>query len=108
MSLRVLEAVRDELIECEAVSSGREFCQSWLAKDESYLRVLRFHQTDPSTDALAICASKLGYYASRLGKSEQSDHKDWAKRFLNLRSQCLLAIETQARAKWMVPERMGV
>jgi hypothetical protein len=107
MSLRVLEAVRDELIECEAVSSGREFCQSWLAKDESYLRVLRFHQTDPSADALAICASKLGYYALRLEQSEQPSHKDWANRFIKLRSQCLHAIEMQARAKWMTPERMG-
>lgn len=107
MSLRVLEAVRDELLACRAVGSNREFCESWLAKDESYLRVLRFHQTNPSTDALATCASKLGYYALRLERSEQPDHKDWAKRFLNLRSQCLQAIEKQARAKWMVPERMG-
>ncbi len=107
MSLRVLEAVRDELIECEAVSSGREVCESCLTKDESYLRVLRFHQTDPSADALAICASKLGYYALRLEQSEQPSHKDWANRFIKLRSQCLHAIEMQARAKWMTPERMG-
>lgn len=81
MSLRVLEAVRDELIECEAVSSGREFCQSWLAKDESYLRVLRFHQTDPSAEALAICASKLGYYALRLEQKRSAQSQRLGQSF---------------------------
>lgn len=108
MSLRVLEAVRDELIACQAVASNREFCESWLAKDESYLRVLRFHQADPSADALATCASKLGYYASKMEQSEKPEHRDWAKRFINLRSQCWYAIEQQARAKWMTPARMGI
>ena len=40
MSIGILEAVRDELIACEAVGSGRVFCESWLAKDASYIRVL--------------------------------------------------------------------
>ena len=43
MSIGILEAVRDELIACEAVGSGRVFCESWLAKDASYIRVLKFH-----------------------------------------------------------------
>ena len=49
MSIGILEAVRDELIACEAVGSGRVFCESWLAKDASYIRVLKFHNKDPST-----------------------------------------------------------
>ena len=48
MSIGILEAVRDELIACEAVGSGRVFCESWLAKDASYIRVLKFHNKDPS------------------------------------------------------------
>ncbi len=40
MSIGILEAVRDELIACEAVGSGRVFCESWLAKDASYIREL--------------------------------------------------------------------
>jgi hypothetical protein len=47
MSIGILEAVRDELIACEAVGSGRVFCESWLAKDASYIRVLKFHNKDP-------------------------------------------------------------
>jgi hypothetical protein len=52
MSIRILENVCAELKECNAITSNREFCVSWLAKDESYLRVLRHHQTQPSADAL--------------------------------------------------------
>ena len=40
MSIGILEAVRDELIACEAVGSGCVFCESWVAKDASYIRVL--------------------------------------------------------------------
>jgi hypothetical protein len=106
MSLRVLEAVRDELIACQAVGSGREFCESWLAKDESYLRVLRFHQADPSPDALVTLASKLGYYAEHFGQSDRPDHANWAQRLQRLRDLCQQTLDKQARAKWMTPTRM--
>lgn len=106
MSRQVLENVCCELRACNAITSNREFCISWLAKDESYLRVLRHHQTQPSADALAICASKLGYYAIHLGKSEKPEHQQWVMRFEELRFQCLQAIDQQAKTKWMTPERM--
>ena len=108
MSIQVLETVCAELKKCNAITSNREFCVSWLAKDESYLRVLRHHQTQPSADAFAICASKLGYYALHLGKSEKPEHQKWVARFEELRGQCLHAMEQQAKTKWMTPERMGL
>ena len=108
MSIRVLETVCAELKECNAITSNREFCVSWLAKDESYMRVLRHHQTPPSADALANCASKLAYYAHHLGKSDKPDHQRWVTRFEELRGQCLQAMDAQARTKWMTPERMGL
>jgi hypothetical protein len=108
MSIRVLETVCAELKACNAITSNREFCISWLAKDESYLRVLRHHQTQPSADALAICASKLGYYALHLGKSDKPEHEQWVARFEELRALCLKAMEQQAKSKWMTPERMGL
>lgn len=107
MSIQVLETVCAELKACNAIISNREFCESWLAKDESYLRVLRHHKTQPSADALAICASKLGYYAVHLSKSEKPEHIEWVKRFEELRGQCLHAMDQQAKGKWMTPERMG-
>lgn len=108
MSIRVLETVCAELKACRAVGSTREFCESWLAKDESYLRVLRFHQADPSADALATLVSKLGYYALHFGRSTKPEHAEWARRFEKLQAICQQALEAQARSKWMTPERMGV
>ena len=72
------------------------------------LRVLRFHRTEASADALAICASKLGYYAHNLSKSDKPEHQKWVERFEQLRSMCLQAMEQQAKTKWMTPERMGL
>ena len=108
MSRQILEQVRDELIACRVVSSNREFCVSWLAKDESYMRGLKFRELNPSADTLAICASKLGYYAKHLSKSSAAEHQDWCERFVRLRSMCQAAMEDQARAKWMTVERMGL
>jgi len=108
MSIMVLEAVCGELLACEAVASHREFCESWLAKDASYLRVLRFHQNNASADALTTCASKLGYYAYHFGKSKKPKCLDWAVRFERLQGMCMAAVEQQARAKWMTPNRMGL
>ena len=108
MSLRVLEDIRDELQGCAAVSSTSEFCRSWLAKDESYLRVLRYHGTAPSADAFATCASKLGYYAKHLQNSDDPKHKEWVELFQRLRALCVLTMEAQAKAKWMTARRMGL
>lgn len=108
MSIQVLEQIRDELKDCKVISSNREFCESWLARDESYLRVLRFHKIDPSTDALATCASKLRYYAYHLGKSDKEHHQHWAVRLEQLREICQDAVDRQARAKWMTAERIGI
>ena len=107
MSIGILEAVRDELIACEAVGSGRVFCESWLAKDASYIRVLKFHNKDPSADAFPTCASKLGYYVRHLSTSDQLEHQDWAKRFVRLQRLCHQAMDQQARKRWMTQQRMG-
>lgn len=108
MSRQILEQVRDELLGCGAVSSNREFCISWLAKDPSYMRGLTFRNFDPSADALATCASKLGYYAVHLAQSSKCEQREWSERFYRLRDLCHQAIETQARAKWMTPQRMDL
>ena len=108
MSIRGLETGCAELKECNAITSNREFCVSWLAKDESYLRVLRHHQTQPSADALANCASKLAYYSHHLAKSKKPEREQWVARFEELRSMCLTAMDQQAKTKWMTPERMGL
>jgi hypothetical protein len=108
MSRQILEQVREDLLDCEVISSNKEFCESWLAKDESYMRGLRFRDLQPSADALATCASKLGYYAEKLSTSSKPELQAMAQRFFDLSSLCHKAIEQQARLKWMTPERMGL
>ncbi len=58
MSIRLLEHIRDELRGSECSSKHTEF-SSWLGKSESYIRTLRFHQLEPSVEALSVCSHKL-------------------------------------------------
>ena len=108
MSRQILEQIRDELVSCGVVSSNREFCESWLARDEGYIRGLKFRNLQPSAETLVICASKLSYYAHHIAKSKKPEHKDWHRRFVSLRGLCDQALEQQARAQWMTPKRMGL
>lgn len=108
LSRQILEHIRNELTECGAVASNKEFCESWLARDESYMRGLKFRHLDPSAATLATCASKLGYYAQHLANSTKPEHQDWRKRFIKLQQLCEQAMEQQARAQWMAPKRMGL
>ena len=108
MSIRLLEHMRDELIATGIVQNTPEFCRSWLGRSEGYIRVLRYHNTEPSVETLSICASKLGYYGARLAGSERHEHQIWAKRLSDLKALCDGAIAKQAEAVWRAPERMSV
>ena len=107
MSTQLLEHLRDRLIEYGAVKNTPEFCRAWLGRSEGYIRVLRYHSTDASIEALVICANKLGYYADRLRDGGTDDHRVWCDRFDELQALCELEIERQSQAKWRTPERMA-
>jgi hypothetical protein len=108
MAQQILEQVSVELKAMNIVANNREFCTAWLAKDPSYLRVLRFHNRTPSADALATCASKLGHYAQHLAKSTSAQNKCMAAKFSELRALCLAELDQVSRSKWMTAERMGL
>ena len=108
MSIRLLEHMRDELIATGIVQNTPEFCHSWLGRSEGYIRVLRYHNTEPSVETLSICSSKLGYYAARLAASDQQDHQAWGKRLSDLQALCNGAIAKQSEEVWRAPERMAV
>ena len=108
MSIRLLEHLRDELIATGIVQNTPEFCRSWLGRSEGYIRVLRYHNTEPSVGTLSICSSKLGYYADRLAASDQQQHQMWAKRLSDLKTLCDSAIAKQAEAVWRESARMAV
>jgi len=100
--------MRDELILTGIVQNTPEFCRSWLGRSEGYIRVLRYHQIEPSVETLTICSNKLGYYAARLNASDAEDHKAWAAKLINLKALCDSAIAKQVEAVWRAPERMAV
>ena len=108
MSIRLLEHMRDELIATGIVQNTPEFCRSWLGRSEGYIRVLRYHNAEPSVGTLSICSSKLGHYADRLAASGQQDHQAWSERLANLKALCDRAIAEQPEAVWRTPERMAV
>jgi len=107
MSTKLLEHLRDRLMEYGVVENTPEFCRSWLGRSEGYIRTLRYHKTDPSVEALAICANKLGYCVTRLGGSDRDEHRVWCERLQELQTLCELEIDRQMQAKWRRPERMA-
>lgn len=107
MTKTVLDEIKQELIAANAVRGEQDFCVAWLGKNASYMRTLRFHQLQPSADALAVCASKLNYYRAKLERSSEARHRAWAERFATLHEKCMAALNEQAEAKWRVAERMG-
>ena len=81
MSIKLLEHIRDELRHSGAVQNIPEFCTSWFGRSEGYIRMLRFHQVEPSVEALSVCSHKLGHYADRLRDSNTDAHKTWVESF---------------------------
>ena len=78
----------------------------WLGRSEGYIRTLRFHQIEPSVEALSVCSHKLGHYADRLRGSDKDAHKTWVQSFDGLKSLCDQAIAKQAHQIWQEPDRM--
>ena len=107
MSIRLLEHLRDELITTGIVQNTPEFCRSWLGRSEGYIRVLRYHDLEPSVAVLSVCAHKFGYYADQLRQSDRKDHQSWVVTFDRLKDLCENAIAKQSHAIWKQPERMG-
>ncbi len=66
MSIRLLEHIRDELRGSGAIQNRPELCMSWPGRSEGYIKALRFHQLEPSVEALSVCSHKLGHHADKL------------------------------------------
>jgi len=79
MSIKLLEHIRDELRGSGAIQNTPEFCTSWLGRSEGYIRTLRFHELEPSVEALSVCSHKLGHYADKLRGSDKDAHKTWVE-----------------------------
>ena len=108
MSIKLLEHLRDRLIQSGVVQNTPEFCRSWLGRSEGYIRTLRSRRTEPSVETLAICSNKLGYYARRLRNSDVEEHRALADSFEQLKKQCDTAVARYVEEVWRASDRMSV
>ena len=99
MQRTVLTEVYALLKRIGAVANEAEFSRDWLGRSESYMRWLRFKGVGASTGSVAICASKLHYYAERM--RERGAHSDLAAKFSELSEQCHHYINKEAEAAWL-------
>lgn len=102
MSKKILSDVFLLLREMEVVSSESEFCMDWLGRSECYLRTLRFKGSEPSIATLAICASKLQYYAGLM--EDLDEYKAVSEQFYVLSEQCHKEINLKSKALWSSAE----
>ena len=99
MEKPVLNDVFEFLKQIGAVGSESEFSKDWLCRSECYMRTLRFKKAKPSVGTLAICASKLSHYGSRL--KDKPKHADVSDQLLQLSNACNLQINNLGSAQWM-------
>ena len=100
MEKSVLNRVFCFLSQQGLVESESEFSGDWLARSDCYLRSVRFKRVQPSVSAVAVCASKLHYYAERMG--ERGTHSELAAHFSELSEQCHQYINSEAETEWLV------
>lgn len=94
-----LERVRGALRHAGIVRTDKEFCEAWLGKSECYMRVLRYNHTEPSADAMANCAARLGVWAAQLRRDGEVRKRQWADVFEDLRVECYTAMDKQATSR---------
>ena len=104
MTKMILNEVRDELIDMGLAENEPEFCVAWLGRGVGYMRTLRHLGQEPSAEALAILASKLGHYTQRLWRGGDSQ-AGWAARFANTGAHELWRIKASTRS---LPDRDGI
>jgi hypothetical protein len=98
--MNALMEVRDQLMKAGVIQSEREFSEHWLCKSECYVRGLRYSGCEPSADAWANCAAKLGELTKHLLNSSERHHVHWAQVFGELRERCYDEMDARAQRKW--------
>jgi hypothetical protein len=95
----VLDEVFKLLKKIGAVNSESEFSSNWLGRSESYLRTVRFKNAEPSISTIAICASRLQHYGSKMMQTDT--HQKLGKEFLFLSEQCHQHINNRSTLTWL-------
>ncbi|PHS47637.1 hypothetical protein SAMN04487869_1562 [Marinobacter sp. DSM 26671] len=99
MAKTILDEVFNLLKQIGAVNSESEFSSDWLCRSECYLRTVRFKGAEPSTSTVAICASKLQHYGTKM--IETDTHLKLGRTFLSLSEQCHQHINSRSTLTWL-------
>ena len=83
------------------VDTKREFYEDWLNRSEGYVRYLKHAKKQPSTDALAVCSSKLKHYSKLLQQKNTTQMTELASVFANYSTKLDLIICDNSTSKWM-------
>jgi hypothetical protein len=96
-----LNEIYDTLSNIGVVDTKREFYEDWLNRSEGYVRYLKHNNKQPSTDALAICSSKLKHYSKVLQQKNTSKMMELASVFATYSTKLDLMICDNSTSKWM-------
>ena len=96
-----LNEIYDTLSNIGVVDTKREFYEDWLNRSEGYVRYLKYNNKQPSTDALAICSSKLKHYSKVLQQKNTSKMMKLASVFATYSTKLDLMICDNSTSKWM-------
>ena len=96
-----LNEIYDTLSTIGVVDTKREFYIDWLNRSEGYVRYLKHNNKQPSTDALAICSSKLKHYSKLLQQKNTTKMIELASVFTTYSTKLDLMICDNSTSKWM-------
>lgn len=96
----LIEKIKTKVIEQKLANNEEDFCNKWLSKNKSYLRVLRHKNLEPSMATLLICADRLGYYAQSCENSKHDSLRGVCDVLRQLAQECRAAVENAARKRW--------
>ena len=96
----LIENICNSVVVLRLARSEADFCVKWLDRGEGYMRTLRFRGLQPSSDALAECANKLGYYADAFLASDRLHSVHTGHSLQVLQHLCEAELRKAAQSKW--------
>jgi len=100
MEKLVIENICNLVIAEGLAENEQDFCERWLCRGEGYMRTLRFRGLLPSTDAIAVCANKLGFYADAFMASDRPYTVQSGRNLRELQQLCEAEIRKSVCQKW--------
>ena len=101
MSMNAIQQTYEFLKSVNAIDSQKDFCEQWLHRNESYFRSLKFHNTEPSIEVIAVFAYKLKHYGSLLKRQNNATKRQIGETLLTLHADCERCIHERCKRVWL-------